>query len=186
MEFSTFYRSLRFITIFGRSRHGSALVSRWIRSRPSYTVSLRSFLMLSSHIRLGLPNRLFILGFLSKTLFAHLISFVLATCSAHHNLFDLIIPIIADEKCITAYTDLLEGWPVCKYSHVSLLFFRDSPYCEFVELRKFLVVVGLCMTRAGGSEICICCWIWPCDLHNWNRKFCAASRNVWHVTVIVK
>jgi hypothetical protein len=45
---------------------------------------------LSSHLRLGLPKGLFPVGLPVKILKALLPSYILATCSAHLNLLDLI------------------------------------------------------------------------------------------------
>jgi hypothetical protein len=60
------------ITVFTRARHFSLTWARWIQSTPSHPISLRSSLMLSSHLRLGLPSGLFPTGFPSKILSAFL------------------------------------------------------------------------------------------------------------------
>jgi len=60
--------------------------------------SRRSILILSSHLRLGLPNDLFHSGFPTKTLCATILSPIRATCPVHLILFRLIIQIIFDEE----------------------------------------------------------------------------------------
>ena len=53
-------------------------------------ISSRSILILSSHLRLGLPKGLFPAGLLVQILKVLLPSSILATCPAHLNLLDLI------------------------------------------------------------------------------------------------
>ena len=55
------------------------------------TYFLRPILILSSHLRLGLPKGLFPVGLPVKILKAFLTSSILATCSAHLYLLDVII-----------------------------------------------------------------------------------------------
>ena len=58
----------------------------------------RSILILSSHLRLGLPKGLFPVGLPFKILKALLPSSILATCPAHLNLLDLITLTILGER----------------------------------------------------------------------------------------
>jgi hypothetical protein len=62
------YWTRRFITIFTKARHWTVSWASWIQFVSSFTISLRSSLMLSSHIRLGLPNGLLPSGLPSKIL----------------------------------------------------------------------------------------------------------------------
>ena len=55
-------------------------------------------LILSSHLRLGLPKGLFPVGLPVKILKVLLLSSILATCPAHHNLLDLITLTILGER----------------------------------------------------------------------------------------
>jgi hypothetical protein len=47
----------RFITVFIKNRHWTLSWASWIQFAPSIPISLRSNLMLSSHLRLGPPNQ---------------------------------------------------------------------------------------------------------------------------------
>ena len=61
-------------------------------------ISLRSILILSSHLRLGLPEGLFPVGLPVEILKAFLPSSIQATCPAHLNLLDLITLTILGER----------------------------------------------------------------------------------------
>jgi hypothetical protein len=53
------YGTRRFITVFTQARHWTLSRASWIQFAPSIPTSVRSILMLSSHLRLGLPNNIF-------------------------------------------------------------------------------------------------------------------------------
>ena len=70
--------------------------ARSIHSVSLHTTSWISILILSSHLRLGLPNGLFPSGFSIKTLYTPLLSYIRATCSAYLILLDMITRIMFD------------------------------------------------------------------------------------------
>ena len=82
-KFPTFYGTWRFITTFTSACHLSLSSATSIQSLPSHPTPWRSLFILSSHLRLGLPNGLFPSGF-SPTPCAHLYpNPIRATCPAH-------------------------------------------------------------------------------------------------------
>jgi hypothetical protein len=73
-KFPAFYWTRRFITAFTSARHLSLPSANPIQSTPPHLTSLRSILILSYHLRLGLPSGLFPSGFPTKTLYTPLSS----------------------------------------------------------------------------------------------------------------
>jgi len=65
---------------------------------PPHSTSYRSILILSSHLRLGLPSGLFPSGFPTKTLYTPLFSPIRATCPVHQILLDFITSATAFPK----------------------------------------------------------------------------------------
>jgi hypothetical protein len=57
-NFPIFYGTRGFITMFTRALHWSLPWGRSIQSIPPYPISLRPILILSTHLRLGLPSGL--------------------------------------------------------------------------------------------------------------------------------
>jgi hypothetical protein len=97
-NFSTFYGTRRFITVFTRALHWDLSWARSIQSIPHYPISLTFILILSTHLRLGLPSGLFPYGFPTNILYAFLFSLIRATYPAHLILHVLIILIILGEE----------------------------------------------------------------------------------------
>jgi hypothetical protein len=58
-NFPAFYGTRRFITVLTRALHWSLFWARSIQSIPFHPISLKSILILSTHLRLGLPSGLF-------------------------------------------------------------------------------------------------------------------------------
>jgi len=73
-EIPRIFGNRRFITVFTSARHLSLSWATWIQSMPPHPTSWISILILSSHLRLGLPSGLFPSGFPTKTLYTSLIS----------------------------------------------------------------------------------------------------------------
>jgi hypothetical protein len=89
-KFPALYGIGRFITVFTTARHLSLPWARSIQSTPSYPISVRFILILSSHISLSLPSGVFPLGFPNHH---NLVcsSPTRAICPAHLNFLDLVL-----------------------------------------------------------------------------------------------
>jgi hypothetical protein len=75
--------------VFTRALHWSLSWATSIQSNPSHPISLRSILMLPTHLRLGLPSGLYPSGFPNNILYAFIFSPIRPTCPAHLILLDL-------------------------------------------------------------------------------------------------
>ena len=69
-KFPAFYATRRFITALTSVRHLSLPRASPFQSTYPHPTSCRSILILSTHLRLGLPSGLFPSGFPTKTLYA--------------------------------------------------------------------------------------------------------------------
>ena len=82
-KFPAFHGTRKFITALTSVRHLSLSWASPIQSIYPHPTSWRSILILSTHLRLGLPSGLIPSGFLTKNLYTTLSSPIRATCPAH-------------------------------------------------------------------------------------------------------
>jgi len=96
-KFPAFHGTRRFITALINVLHLSLSWASPIQSVYPHPTSWRSVLILSTHLRLGLPSGLFPSGFPTKKLYTSLYSPIRATCPAHLILLDFITRTILGE-----------------------------------------------------------------------------------------
>ena len=77
-------------------RHLSLSWASSIHSITPHPAFWRSILILSSHLHLGLPSRLFSSDFSTKTLYTRLLSPICATCPAHLILLDFVTCLVLE------------------------------------------------------------------------------------------
>ena len=95
-KFPAFHGTRRFITALTSARHLSLSWASSIQSIPPHPTSWRSILILSSHLRLGLPSGPFPSDFPTKTLYAPLLP-IRAACPAHLILLDFTRAIMGEQ-----------------------------------------------------------------------------------------
>jgi hypothetical protein len=103
-------------------RHRFLSWANWIHSTILQPVSLRSILIPTSHLRLGLPSGLSSSGFLTRILYSFISSPMHATCPFHLFLLDLICLIIEVPHCATP--------PILLLLHPSLVQMFSVGHCS--------------------------------------------------------
>ena len=97
-KFPAFHGTWIFITALTSVRHLSLSWPSPIQSTYPHHISCRSILILSTHLRLGLPIGLFPSGYPTKILYTPLSLPISATCPAHLILLDFITRTILGEE----------------------------------------------------------------------------------------
>ena len=97
-KFPAFHGTRRFITALTSVRYLPLSWASPIQSIYPHPTSWRSVLILSTHLRLGLPSGLLPSGFPTKTLYTPFSSPIRATCPAHLILLDFITRTILGEE----------------------------------------------------------------------------------------
>ena len=97
-KFPAFHGTRRFIIAITSVRQMSLSWASPIQSIYPHPTSWRSVLILSTHLRLGLPSSLLPSGFPTKTLYTPLSSSIRATCPVHPILLDFITRTILGEE----------------------------------------------------------------------------------------
>ena len=142
-KFPAFHGTRRFITALTSVRHFSLSWASPIQSIYPHPTSWRSILILSTHLRLGLPSGLLTYGFPSKTLYTPFSSPTRATCPAHFILLDLITCTILDEDY---KLDSSVG------PNIFLnIFFSNTEFC--IKLPNGLLDINILQNKFGYTEI---------------------------------
>jgi hypothetical protein len=144
-NFPAFYGTRSFITVFTRALHWSLSRARSNQYIPSHPISLRSILVLSTHLRLGLPSDLLPSGFSTNILYAFILSPIRATCPAH-----LILDLIM-KKLRAAF--LLLFFLVKKYVIFSCVFKKWLPIYTWNRARVEYITLAYLNQTLGRQNL---------------------------------
>ena len=142
-KLAAFHGTRRFITALISVRHLSLSWESPIHSIYPHPSSWRSTLILSTHLRLGLPSGFLPSGFPKKTLYTPLSSHICTTCLAHLILLDFITRTIMGEEyrslCLLLHspvTSSLLGPNILHNTVLTFLLFDTSVLRSLVHLHK--------------------------------------------------
>ena len=147
VKFPAFHGTRRFITALTSVRHLSLSWASPIQSIYPHPTSWRSILLLSTHLRLGLPIDLFPSGFPTKTLYSPLSSPIRTACPAHLILLDFITRTIFGEEYKSFSSSLcnLLHSPVTQYLFIWLKskwwLFQDPSSISLMFSKTFFFVI---------------------------------------------
>jgi hypothetical protein len=96
-KFPVFHVTRGFITAFISARHLTPSLASSIQSIPPHPISRRAILVLSSHLRWGLPSGLFLSHIRTKTLYTPFHSPIRTTCLTHLILDSITRTILGEE-----------------------------------------------------------------------------------------
>ena len=136
-KFPAFHWTRRFITTLTSVRHLSLSWASPIQSIYPHSTSWRSILILSSHLRPGLPSGLFPSGFPTKTLYTPLSSPIHFTCPAHLILLDFITRTELGEEYRSFSSSL------CNLLHSPVTSSLFGKWCSLEILNIIMSVVGI-------------------------------------------
>ena len=142
-EIPRIYGTRKFLTVPTSARHPSLSWANSIQSPLPHPTSWRSILILSSHLRFGLPNSLFPSGFPTNTLCTPLSSPIRATCLAHLIRFDFTTRTILGKKYRSFSSSL------CSFLHSSIMYyylnvqFRGQRVNIYGHLESYMVNASL-------------------------------------------
>ena len=136
-KFPAFHGTRRFIPALTSVRHLSLSWASPIQSIYPHPTSCRSILILSTHLRLGLPSGLFTSCFPTNTLYTPLSSSIRATCPAHwcdyscHKLKILFLTCLVNIKiwrkpCMTEWLNLFVWWLIYYTNTIYNVFIRQK------------------------------------------------------------
>ena len=146
-KFPAFHKTRRFITALTSARQLYLSWTSPIQSIYPHPTSCRSILILSTHLRLGLPSGLLPSGFPTKTLCTPLSSSIHATCPAHLVLLHFITHTILGEEYKSCVGLITENIYVI-YFHISGISFGWSMWVYLISnFHRVLNVVCFLLGR---------------------------------------